>query len=405
MWLFYYIGIALYVCGVRVAALFSEKARAWIKGREGLLKSLEGKIPSDRKVVWMHCASLGEFEMGRPVLEAIRNDFPDKFLVLTFFSPSGYEIRKNYPGADLVIYLPADLPGNARQFIKLLKPCLAVFVKYEFWFGYLRELHKNKVPTLLISGRFRPGQHFFRWYGKWFYNKLFYFNHLHLQDQESADAAGPNFKSRISVSGDTRYDRVSANALLKKDLPEISAWLNGRSCLIAGSTWPADDVLMLPWEKSEWALIIAPHEVNPARIKALKTMAGEQALLYSELPAQSGNILIIDNIGMLLSIYALGRTAYVGGAFGTALHNILEPAAFGLPVLFGPNHQKFPEAAAIEKAGAGKSISNRKEFEESLANFMQAQHHEKASQNAIQFVKERTGATARIMKTIHNLMS
>jgi 3-deoxy-D-manno-octulosonic-acid transferase len=405
MWVLYYTGIGIYIAAVHIASLFSVKARLWVKGRNNWEAQLIGKIPDGKKSIWMHCASLGEFEMGRPVLETIRKEYPEHLLVLTFFSPSGYEVRKHYPGADLILYLPADFPGNARRFYALIRPQLALFVKYEFWFGYLKVLHKNKTPVMLISGRFRPEQHFFRWYGSWFYRKLFYFNRIHLQDNESANLAGSALKARVIVSGDTRYDRVKANAMLSKDLPEISRWLEGRKCMVAGSTWPVDDELMLPWKHKDLALIIAPHEVHPQRIRNLKQLAGHDALLYSELSGQHSNILIIDNIGMLLSIYALGQLAYVGGGFGSGLHNILEPAAFGLPVIFGPDHKNFPEAAALEMIGAARSIRNRETFDAAIAHFNKKNTLESTASVAKQFVSGKSGATSRIMETVRQFIS
>lgn len=406
MWTFYHIGIVMYVSAIKMAALFSDKARRWVEGRKDLFTRMAEKLPGDKPSIWMHCASLGEFEMGRPVLEALRKDYPGHLLVLTFFSPSGYEIRKNYQGVDLVVYLPPDLPGHVRRFLALTRPVLALFVKYEFWFGYLRELNRRQIPVMLISGRFRPGQHFFRWYGGWFYRQLHAFSRLHLQDQESAMLAGQPLQAKVTVSGDTRYDRVSANAATHRDLPEIKVWLNGRKCMIAGSTWPADDQLMLPWNDPEMALIIAPHEVHPQRIRQLQQMAGAAATLYSDLPKNNtGNILIIDNIGMLLSVYALGELAYVGGGFGSGLHNILEPAAFGLPVIFGPDHKKFPEAAALIKAGAAGSVSTRSDFEAAVKGFCDPDRMERARESARNFVLQRKGATMKIMQSVHELIS
>jgi 3-deoxy-D-manno-octulosonic-acid transferase len=404
MWMFYYIGVGLYGIAARIFALFSGKARLWVQGRRKLLTNLAANIPQNRQVIWMHCASLGEFEMGRPVLETIRKQYPDKFILLTFFSPSGYEVRKNYPGADLVSYLPLDLPQYNRRFLDVVKPSLALFVKYEFWFGFMHGLYRRNVPLVLISGRFRKDQLFFRWYGNWFFRKLSYFDSLHVQDIESANLVGKEFASRVIVSGDTRFDRVMANAALKKELPEINAWLAGRPCMVAGSTWPIDDPLMLPWEDQEMALIIAPHEVDPHRIQTLKQLAGEDAVLYSELPQSHGRILIVDNVGMLLSIYALAKLAYVGGGFGSGLHNILEPAAFGLPVLFGPEHKKFPEAAALEKTGAAQTIFNRKTFDVAKSYYTDSRIQQKAATAAKQFVASHAGASEKIMQTIHELL-
>lgn len=401
MWWLYHTSIQLYALTARLAALFSDKARKWVQGRNDWVGHLQEALPANKPVLWFHCASLGEFEQGRPVMEALRKEYPQYALLLTFYSPSGYEIRKNYPGADTVAYLPADTTSTARRFLQIVQPRLAVFVKYEFWFGYLRELHRQQVPVLLIAARFRTGQHFFRKYGGWFRRQLQHFTHIHVQDDASAQLLRGAGYDRVTVSGDTRYDRVTENARAPAPLPETVAWLAGRPALVAGSTWPVDDPLMLPWKEKDWALIIAPHEIHEGRIREIEEKSRGGAIRYSAIQhgqVEGGkNILIIDNIGMLMAVYALGKLAYVGGAFGRGLHNILEPAAFGLPVLFGPKHDKFPEARALEAAGGGKMIRNRAEFR---AAFQQFTSEKDRAAFARIFVSSRTGATAAILKTI-----
>jgi len=396
MHIFYEIIIRLYVLVIRACAAFSDKAALWIDGRNDWEKRLRKAIPEDGKVVWFHCASLGEFEQGRPVIEALRKKYPDRFILLTFFSPSGYQVRKNYSGADFVCYLPPDLIRSVRRFLDIAKPEIAIFVKYEFWFNFLRELNKRDVPVLLISARFRRDQHFFKWYGGWFRKKLQHFTEIHVQDKASAVLLRSVNYRKVTISGDSRYDRVRQNARHPKELPEITNWLNGKTAFIAGSTWPVDDNLMFPWNVENGALIIAPHEIDDARIKELEKATQGKSIRYSELkksPDTTKTILILDNMGMLLSVYALGRAAYVGGGFGKGLHSILEPAACGLPVIFGPKHEKFPEAAALEKAGGGKSISNDEEFKYAFDQFNDPAEIKKLRKICLSFVSERAGAT------------
>ena len=411
MWFLYHLTIRIYLFSIRIASLFSDKARKWVDGRKDWKKHLADRLPANRRMIWMHCASLGEFEMGRPVIERLREDYPDYGIVITFFSPSGYEIRKNYSGADVVCYLPADLPGNARDFIGLVNPQLAIFVKYEFWFGYLKVLKEKGIPSILISGRFRKEQHFFQKYGHWFRQQIQQFSLMHVQDESSADLLKAIGFQPVIVSGDTRYDRVYENTKHPVEIPVITKWLNGRQCLIAGSTWSVDDALMLPWKNPDIKLIIAPHEINQTRIKELMEKAGGSCITFSELQkndqvtSENRPILIIDNIGMLLSIYAVGTIAYVGGAFGSGLHNILEPAASGLPVLFGPKHDKFPEAEALESAGCAKTIHHQEEFLHAMNFFLEKDMLMGTSGKCKHFVETRIGATSSIMASIKKILA
>jgi 3-deoxy-D-manno-octulosonic-acid transferase len=408
MHILYEIVIRLYILLIRAAAPFSDKAAIWVNGRNEWEKRLRKAIPAGGKVVWFHCASLGEFEQGRPIIEAVRKEYPDRFLLVSFFSPSGYEIRKNYSGADFVSYLPADTMLNVNSFLDISKPEIAVFIKYEFWYNFLRELDLRKIPVLLVSARFRRNQYFFKWYGGWFRKKLKHFTAIHVQDADSAELLKKAGYHKVMVSGDSRYDRVKANAANPKNLPEIKKWLNGRNCFIAGSTWQADDKLLLPWKHSSTVLIIAPHEIDEERIEALEAAANGESIRYSELKRNPGidkNILILDNIGMLLSVYRLGIAAYVGGGLGKGLHNILEPAACGLPVIFGPRHEKFPEAAALEKAGGGKSISTASEFDMAYKHFTHPKELKKFRNICLGFVSDRVGATHKIMISIRKILT
>ena len=395
-------GIALYGIAIKIAALKSTKARNWLKGRAEQQHIVDSLSYKNDDWVWFHCASLGEFEQGRPVMEELRKKAPHYKILLTFFSPSGFEVRKAYPGADLVVYLPLDTESNVEKFLQTFQPKLAVFVKYEFWFGYLNALKQKNIPTILISARFRPDQIFFQMYGGWFRKHLDCFTEIHVQDEDSAKLLKSIGYARCIVSGDSRYDRVYSNAQSPQSLPLIENWIQGRKVLIAGSTWPEDDSVLFPWHSEYWALIVAPHEISEHRIRAIESSCGSTSIRYSELmkePKQT-HVLIIDNVGMLLSIYALGNMAYVGGAFGKGLHNILEPAACGLPVIFGPKHVKFIEAADLIKHQGACSISTKDEFQSAFLEFGEPKTNDKKKDLCSQFVKDRTGATEMIMKSI-----
>ena len=398
----YKTGISLYEIAIKIAGFKSAKARNWVKGRAEQLHIFDSVEYKNDDWVWFHCASLGEFEQGRPVMEELRKKAPHYKILLTFFSPSGFEVRKTYPGADLVLYLPLDTKSNVEKFLQTFQPKLAVFVKYEFWFGYLDALKHKNIPTFLISARFRSDQIFFKFYGNWFRKHLDCFTEIHVQDEDSAKLLKSIGFSRFIVSGDSRYDRVYSNAQSPQSLPLIENWIQGRKVLIAGSTWPEDDSVLFPWHSEYWALIVAPHEISEHRIRAIELSCGSTSIRYSELvkePKQS-HVLIIDNVGMLLSIYALGNMAYVGGAFGKGLHNILEPAACGLPVIFGPKYTKFIEAADLIKHKGAISISNKEQFQTAFIEFGEPEAYKEKKDLSSQFVKDRTGATEMIMKSI-----
>jgi 3-deoxy-D-manno-octulosonic-acid transferase len=399
--LLYTFGIQLYVLLVHIASIFSTKAKLWVNGRKNWKKQLQKAIPPDQKVIWFHCASLGEFEQARPILEAYKAKHPNEFVLLSFFSPSGYEIRKGYKLADYICYMPADFMSNAQSFVKIAKPEKAVFVKYEFWYNFLSALYKSGCKTYLIAARFRPDQPFFKWYGSWFKKQLSHFHKIHVQDKISAERLERVGFSKYIVSGDPRFDRVSQNVAQTIELPEIKKWLNGRSCMVAGSAWPADEKIFLPWNNPR-ALIIAPHEIDETHLKSIEAQGGRSILRYSKLlvePNATSDILLIDNIGMLMRIYAMADFAYVGGGFGTGLHNILEPAAFGIPVVFGPIHHKFPEANAMLQAGGAKEVSNKSDFQAFL-NLMDSEKKAEMSNKSLLFVQSQTGATTLIINDL-----
>ncbi len=403
MLLLYNIGIRLYFLAVYAASFFNAKAKLWIKGRNNQL------IAATESCIWFHFASLGEFEQGRPVLEALKAKDPDSKIVISFFSPSGYEIRKNTPLADAVYYLPLDTAGNARHFINTIKPKAAIFTKYEYWYHYFNQLHRQQIPLYIISGIFRPGQLFFKWYGGLHRNILQMVTHFFVQDQTSVDLLKTVNITTATLSGDTRFDRVWANANAAKELPVIAGFKNNQKVFIAGSTWPQDEQLLstIISRHPDWKWIFAPHEINEERIiKLLDVLPTEGTARLSRVSYLTShishlNILIIDNIGMLSSLYQYGEVAYIGGGFGRGIHNILEAAAFGLPVIFGPNYQPFKEARDIVELKAGISISNAEQLTEAADLLMNdVEYRDFASKKVKNYVQQNIGATERILKAI-----
>lgn len=360
--------IQLYRTGVALAAAMGNgKAALWLSGRRHWQEKMQQQLAGAGPLVWFHAASLGEFEQGRPVIEAIRQQYPGYKILLTFFSPSGYEVRKDYKGADFVYYLPLDTRRNARQFIQTAQPRLAIFIKYEFWYHFLTELYRQKVPVLLISGIFRPEQAFFKFYGGLFRRLLQQLTYIFVQDQLSLKLLQQAGISHTAIAGDTRFDRVWALQQETVSLERIPVFTAGRKTVIAGSTWPEDEQLLAAWwaqyARPDRCLILAPHEIGEEHIKQVETLF-PGAVRYSALSVgqplkETASVLIIDNIGLLSALYRYARVTFVGGGFGKeGIHNILEPATYGKPVLFGPVHHKYPEAAALLEAGGGASVKD-----------------------------------------------
>jgi 3-deoxy-D-manno-octulosonic-acid transferase len=408
MWLLYYSAISIYVGIIRLAALKSGKAKKWINGRKNWRSQILQISGNTKPKVWVHCASLGEFEQGRPIIEKLKNEYPGHLIVLTFFSPSGYEIRKNYENADVVMYLPADIPGNANAFLSAINPSLVIFVKYEFWMGYLSEISKRNIPALIISARFRKNQLFFGIAGAWFRKYLKAFKPIHVQDESSKILLNKYQISNVVVSGDTRYDRVIANALNPKELPEIKNWIQNRKAFIVGSSWKEDENVIFPWKLNDYVLIIAPHEIDEQHILDIENCCGGKSIRYTDLlegkNVNNSSILIINTIGILMAVFKLGTISYVGGAFRKTLHNILEPASMGLPVIFGPMTEKFPEADALIDAGGGFQISNRAEFLDCIDYLIKDGNAQKHGRQSFEFVQENKGATEIIMNDIRKLL-
>lgn len=319
-------------------------------------------------VIWFHCASLGEFEQGRPLMELIKRENPSQKIVLTFFSPSGYEIRRNYHGADYIYYLPLDTAKNAQQFVQLLQPKLVIFVKYEFWYHYLKTLHQQNIPTYLIAGHFRANQVFFKWYGKWYKQLLPFFDHLFVQNEASKQLLVQHGITAVSVAGDPRIDRVFDILEQVKAFPKIEQFKTQQPLLIAGSTHLNDIKTLLPFiqQNQDWKILLVPHEVDVKHLQQIQDLLPTPALLYTSTTTASelaiANILIVNTIGMLSSLYQYAEVAYIGGGFDTGIHNILEPAIFKLPIIIGPKLQKFEEAKALTKQGSTLIVKNSQDF-------------------------------------------
>ncbi|MCC8410319.1 3-deoxy-D-manno-octulosonic acid transferase [Mucilaginibacter sp. UR6-1] len=385
-----------------LASFFNQKAKLWINGRKQQVF-----VRCDNSI-WFHFASLGEFEQGRPVLEQMKLTYPDRPIVITFFSPSGYEVRKNTPLADAVYYLPLDTRGNAIRFIKAINPSIVIFTKYEYWYHFFAQLYKRRVPLYIISGIFRDGQVFFNWYGGMHRKMLRCVRHFFLQDEHSKQLlAGININN-TTVSGDTRFDRVWANAANPKQLPEVKQFIGSHKTMICGSTWPDDEKLLteLIYLYPDWKFIFAPHELSMEKINRLvELLPPDSCIKYSDLAlAEDGNsyqCLIIDNMGMLSSLYQYGHMAYIGGGFGVGIHNTLEAAAFGIPVIFGPNYHKFNEAKALIELEAGFSISNEAELKAIVEKLSTDEAYYTAGcQQAKQYVDTQKGATEKIVNFI-----
>jgi 3-deoxy-D-manno-octulosonic-acid transferase len=384
-----------------LAANWNQKAKMWVRGRK--------KFPSfafTEKTIWMHCSSLGEFEQGRPVLEALRKQYPSSPIILSFFSPSGYEIRKNYAGADKVIYLPMDSSRHAKKLISAINPGLVIWVKYEYWYYYLTELRKREIPVLLISGIFRPSQPFFKSYGAIWVYMLESFRHIFVQNEYSKKLVSQvGIENNVSVSGDTRFDRVIDIAQKGESVPFIREFIGQQPALVAGSTWEDDEVELIHYVRlhPETKFIIAPHEIDAQNLADVKKEFSN-AVFYSELSNRNDipthvNVLIIDNIGMLSRLYQYADITYVGGGFGSdGIHNVLEAAVYGKPVIFGPVYEKFAEARELVETGGAFSINNALELEKKLDElFSQKDKLNAAGKAAGAYVESKRGATRQIM--------
>jgi 3-deoxy-D-manno-octulosonic-acid transferase len=400
----YNFGILVYYLLVRIASLRNEKARKWIQGRKDIFKRLSETIKPGEPILWFHASSLGEFEQGRPVIESIKKQKTGYKILLTFFSPSGYELRKDYPYADYVFFLPIDTRKNASNFIRIVKPEKAFFIKYEFWFNYLTELKKHHIPTYIFSALFRPSQIFFRPWGKWYGKALKAYDHIFVQNKESYEILHKHGFNNVDICGDTRLDAVGEIADSAPRLEIMELFCGNKKVIIGGSTWKEDEDLFIRYineNESDQKFVIAPHEVTKQSIDRITDALTKSYSLYSASANDEltkSKVLIVDCYGYLLSVYRYGLFAYIGGGFTTGIHSILEPAAFGLPVIFGPDYQKFQEAHDLLALGAANSISDYDE----LAFIMDEYQTNRdmlasASAIALNYVNKNRGASKEIV--------
>lgn len=406
----YNLFISAYATLVRFVAPFHTKARLMCQGQRQTADVLRRRIQPGQRYIWLHAASLGEFEQGRPLIEKIKAQYPEYKILLTFFSPSGYEVRKNYPLADVVCYLPFDTRRRVREFLDLAKPAIAIFVKYEFWANYLFELKRRQIPTYIISAIFRREQPFFRWYGDPFRALLHCYTHLYIQDNASEQLLKQvGIEGNVTVTGDTRYDRVWEIRCAAKEIPEVESLLQDTDgkrirTLVAGSSWPQDEEILIPYFNSrpELKLIIAPHEIHEEHLRSIEAMLKRPAVRLSAARGKDlrdYSCLIIDCFGLLSSVYRYGEIAYIGGGFGVGIHNTLEAAVYDIPVLFGPEYRKFREACDLVESGGGFAVHNRDEFTAKMDELLSRPDRLSAAGKASgDLVRRNLGATEKILE-------
>lgn len=405
----YLLGIRIFQLLVNVASLFNPKAKSWLKGRKNIFSQLSKSIHIEDKIVWFHCASLGEFEQGRPVIESFKERYPGYKILLTFYSPSGYEIRKYYEHADFVYYLPLDTPGNAKRFLNIVNPKYVFFIKYEFWYFFLREIERRKIPLFLVSGIFRKNQRFFKPNGIKSRKMLRWFTHFFVQNEESKQLLHSIKIHNVLVTGDTRFDRVYAITQQSKALPLIEMFAENNFVLVAGSTWKPDEEMLIQFfneSATPFKMIIAPHETHKENILRIsKSISpGKVLVKYSDAKIENvakADVLIIDSIGILSSVYKYGTIAYIGGGFGKGIHNILEAATFGLPILFGPNFGKFKEAIDLKNLGGAFPIKDFVQLEKNLNALLKDENGIKnCGRISSAYVEKNRGATNAILETV-----
>ncbi len=406
--------------GIFIASFFNDKVRKMWRGERAAFRYLKDHVEPGADYAWFHAASLGEFEQGRPIIEEYRKVYPEKKILLTFFSPSGYEVRKDYELADLVCYLPIDTPTNALRFLRTVRPSVAFFIKYEFWYNYMHILRHRGVPVYSVSSIFRPGQVFFRWYGKTYAHVLKCFTHFFVQNEESKQLLATIGIHNVDVTGDTRFDRVTTIAHQSKDIPAVATFINDNhnanhnekssQVFVAGSSWLPDEKIFLEYfnQHRDWKLIIAPHVIAESHIENIMQMLqGRRVVRYTQIDRNSdlanAEVLIIDCFGLLSSIYKYGTVAYIGGGFGAGIHNLPEAAVWNLPVIFGPNNHKFQEAQELKACQGGFEISDYDSFAQVMDRFANdAQFLSTASNAAGNYVQSQSGATEKLLQLIRN---
>lgn len=394
--------------GVAIASLFNKKVKKMWAGERQAVKVLKEKVDPEARYIWFHAASLGEFEQGRPLIEHLRETHPEYKILLTFFSPSGYEVRKNYEGADIICYLPLDTIRNARRFLRAVKPVMAFFIKYEFWYNYLHILQHRGIPTYSVSSIFRPDQIFFQWYGRQYGRVLKCFTHFFVQNLESKALLAKLGITDVDVVGDTRFDRVLQIKEASKQLPIVEQFTaHAQKVFVAGSSWLPDEEIFIKYFDihKDWKLIIAPHVISDEHLSQIfELLKGRRVVRYTEATEKNvkdAEVLIIDCFGLLSSIYHYGTVSYVGGGFGVGIHNVLEAAVWDIPVVFGPNNKHFQEAQGLMLVQGGFEINDYQSFRDLMMRFeTDAFFLQNAGENAGAFVKSRAGATAKVMENV-----
>jgi 3-deoxy-D-manno-octulosonic-acid transferase len=408
----YKIALFSYRLLIKVASPFNRKAKLWIDGRRDLIEKLRERLKDNKApIAWFHCASLGEFEQARPVIEKLKTQNSKLKILLTFFSPSGYEIRKNYEGADYIFYLPLDTKKNAREFIEATKPAIAFFVKYEFWYYYLNELKKNNIPVISISAIFRKDQLLFRSYGSFYKNILKKFDRIFVQNEESYNLLKSIDIKNTEIAGDTRFDRVKEICDHKKSIEIAEKFKDNKKVLVIGSSWTEDMKVLISFINTfdkNVKFIIAPHELHEKDLANLESLIKRKCVRFSKTKPEEAaqyDVLIIDNIGMLASLYQYGEFAYIGGAFGKGLHNILEAATYGMPVFFGSNYKKFNEASELIKLGSAFSVKDENEFTEAFSKLWKDENLRLSiAEQSRAFIEKNTGATDKILSYCKMIM-
>lgn len=410
----YHIIMYLIQFGIMIASLFNEKVRKMWRGEREAVKVLKAKVDPTAQYVWFHAASLGEFEQGRPLMEQLRKDHPEYKILLTFYSPSGYEVRKNYAGADIICYMPVDTVTNARRFLRAVRPVMAFFIKYEFWYNHLHILKHRGVPTYSVSSIFRPDQVFFKWYGREYGHVLKCFTHFYVQNEESRQLLAKIGITNSTVTGDTRFDRVLQIKDAAKQLPLVEAFVGKQSSdaqqkvFVAGSSWLPDEQIFMKYfkEHTDWKLIVAPHVIGEDHLKQIAALTDRKMVRYTQATQENvvdADILIVDCFGLLSSIYHYADIAYVGGGFGVGIHNVLEAAVWNIPVIFGPNNKRFQEAQELMAAGGGFEITDDASFRQ-LMDCMDSDSSQLhvASKAAGNYVASGAGATRRVLDEAFN---
>lgn len=416
MQVIYNISIKAYGLALKLASGFNDKAKLWVKGRKDWEQKIASKISKTDKVLWIHCSSLGEFEQGRPVIESLKEKYPHHKIAVSFFSPSGYEIRKNYPGADVIFYLPLDTKENAEKLIKVLHPDLLVLVKYEYWFNLITALHQKNIPTIVVSAIFRDSQNFFKKDGRnWFAQKLNLINHFFIQNQKSKVLLDSIGISQSTLAGDTRFDRVKQLVHQNNQLDFMDHFKGDLKLIVVGSSWPKDEELFLSLInqklKDDWKIVFAPHNLHDKEIESFIAKLNVNVAKFSDLDSTSSEdlkqakVFILNTIGILSKVYAYADITYIGGGFGAGIHNTLEAVTYGNPVVFGPKYKKFQEAVDLMEVGGGFTITNQQEFDLIMDQLISDDNfRKKAGQVAGDFVQKSPNATAMIMEYISTLI-